>query len=652
MRPGTTIVALLTLMLLCHQKAFSQSASGVVNSYYAITTVNAPTNSVIVDNSTGLEPGELVLIIQTKGATIDATNTATYGNVTAINTVGDYEFNIVCNVIGNQVWLISQMLHAYNPAGQVQMVAVPSYQSVTVSGTITGSPWDPVGGKGGIVAIAATDTIFLNADIDVSGQGFIGGGLVNYPTPSYNCAFNDNVNQYFLPFPASGNVTAGTKGEGITALIVNEEYARGKLANGGGGGNNANTGGGGGGQYGTGGDGGKRAGESAFNCHGPYPGLGGASLATFGYSAANNRIFLGGGGGGGHENNAVGEPGGNGGGIIILSAPVIIGGGGRLLANGLAPLNPVNTDPAQAEGDGGGGGGAGGVIVLNVPVITGAVSANANGATGSNSSNFVNDCTGPGGGGAGGVVWTAGATVPVAVTASVSGGANGVVSAGNTKAVCKGLSNGATAGGAGISQPGYIAPLATGSVCVVLASSLLKDFNGVLTDQGSLLSWDLYVSGQSSGISSFTIEYSSDQVHFTALTTVEVSAGLTNYHYTDPAPFTGTVFYRLIWTDQQGNASYSSLIALTRPEDPLTFVRLYPNPVIDRLFIDLFSRSNEPGMIRIFNAQGQQLMAYPFNLSIGTTSLTLPVAKLAAGTYFLIAETKSHRQVKAFIRKS
>lgn len=654
MKPATTKVALLVFILIGHPRAFSQTASGVVNSYYAISAVNTATNSVTVDNSAGLEPGELVLIHQTKGATIDATNTATFGNITAINDAGNYEFNTVCSITGNEVWLTAKFVNAYDPAGQLQMAAVPAYQSVTISGTITGSPWDPVAGKGGIVALAATDTIFLNADIDVSGQGFIGGALFNYVSPApYNCGPFDNVNQYFLPLPASGNIEGGKKGEGVAFYITGEEYARGKLANGGGGGNNANSGGAGGGHYGAGGNGGKRSGESAFSCHGQFPGIGGLSLALFGYSTATNRIFLGGGGGSGHENNGVGEPGGNGGGIIILSAPVIIGGGGRLLANGLAPLNPACTsDPTQAQGDGGGGGGAGGAVILNVPVISGTVEADANGAAGSNASNGVPDCTGPGGGGGGGIVWAFGASFPAAVSVSVNGGISGVISAGSTKTPsCVGQQNGAMAGNPGISQAGYTAPLPTGTACVVLASPILKDFHGVLTAQGSLLNWMLNASNPSADLVSFTVERSDDQVHFNPIATLNVSTDTTNYQYTDPTPFTGTAFYRLIWTDQQGRLSYSNIIALTRPADPFAFVRLHPNPVQNQLSVELFSRSNAAARIRIFNAQGQQLLAYPFTLHLGTTTLTLPVSGLSAGAYFLLAETKDRRQTSSFIKK-
>ncbi len=188
MKPATTTVALSIFILIGHPRAFSQTVSGVPNTYYAISSVNTASNSVTVDDATGLEPGELVLIHQTKGATIDATNTSTYGNITAINDAGNYEFNMVCSITGNEVWLTAKFVNAYDPAGQLQMVAVPSYQSVTISGTVTGSPWDPVAGKGGIVALAAIDTIFLNADIDVSGQGFVGGALFNYVSPApYNC---------------------------------------------------------------------------------------------------------------------------------------------------------------------------------------------------------------------------------------------------------------------------------------------------------------------------------------------------------------------------------------------------------------------------------------------------------------------------------
>jgi hypothetical protein len=648
-----TAITILSALTWASPHADAQTAAGIVNTYYQVTSINTASNSLVVDDGSTLQPGELVLIIQSKGASIDASNTATFGNITVLGSAGNYEFNTICNVTGNEVWLKAPFSNTYDPGGQLQMVGVPSYQSVMVSGTVNSNPWDPSIGKGGIVAISAKDTIFLNADIDVSGQGFQGGYLVNYPTSAgYNCDAFTPVSNYFLNIPISGDFTAGRKGEGITAYILNEENGRGKLANGGGGGNNANTGGAGGGNYGVGGGGGKRAGESMFNCHGAFPGIGGLSLAPYGYSVAANRIFFGGGGGAGHENNAVGLPGGNGGGIIILSAPVIMAGGGRLLADGLAPLNPTNGDPTQAEGDGGGGGGAGGTVILDVPVINGSVIAEAKGAAGSNSSNGVNDCTGPGGGGGGGAIWTSGASFPAAISASVIGGINGVVSSGSGLAACRGSSDGATAGNAGSAQNGYILPLSAGSICVTLASPLLSYFKGDPLDQGSLLSWGLYAPPGVSGIVSFTLERSEDHIHFITLAILPSPADSESYRYTDPASLPGTVFYRLSWLNKQGLRMYSIIVTIYRTITPgAGAIRLYPDPVTDQLSVTMFSTVNEMASIRVFNAQGQQLAIYPLALHMGSNSLNIPVSGLASGAYFLVVESKSRRQLKSFIKR-
>ena len=157
---------------------------------------------------------------------------------------------------------------------------------------------------GGIVAIEAADTIYLNSGIDVSGQGFVGGGLFNYGTPAYNCSNLVPVTAYYFSIIGSTYQNGGIKGEGIADYIASEEAGRGKLANGGGGGDNQNTGGGGGGNYGAGGLGG----QSTVLCPNTSVGVGGIGLSAYGYSNAANRIFFGGGGGAGHENNSVGLP--------------------------------------------------------------------------------------------------------------------------------------------------------------------------------------------------------------------------------------------------------------------------------------------------------------------------------------------------------
>jgi hypothetical protein len=624
-----------------------------VNSYFAISAVNTVANSVTVDNAAGLYNGQPVLIIQMKGAAINSGNTASYGTISAINDAGNYEFNTICNISGNVVVLQNKLVNAYDPTGNVQLVSYTSYSSVTVTGTINASAWNPATGKGGVVVLAATSSITLNANIDVSGQGFQGGVLVNYPIPPYNCDWTTPVSGYYYNDPGSGYYTAGTKGEGITDAILNEPDGRGMLANGGGGGDNANSGGGGGGNYGAGGAGGQRAGETFFDCHAQYPGIGGTSLSTYGYSTGANRIFMGGGGGSGEENNAAGEPGANGGGIIILSAPTIAGGGGQLLANGLQPTNSANTDPLQAEGDGGGGGGAGGTIILNATSISGTITASAAGGQGSNSSNRVNDCTGPGGGGGGGIIWAAGASFPAAVTASVNGGVNGIVSPGNTKTSCQGASNGATSGAAGLAKSGYAPPATGGSVCVALAESALQSFNAVPSGGEVALAWTLSSSPTVSGIRNFVVQRATDPGGWEDLATVPGAVDSITYHYTDPAQgIIGPVSYRLAWQDRTGAWYYSRIVQLTLTPAPGTStLTLQPNPAVDRLTITVYCGTAENAVITVSDVLGQSLFSLPVPLRAGINTVMVPLRNLAPAVYILSLDRASGRQVKEFIKK-
>ena len=426
------ISRLLITFILFHsssQETGAQSISGVINNYYRVTAINTGTNQLTLNTAAGLTVGARVLMIQMKGATIDNSNTTSFGDVTARNNAGNYEFNHICAIAGNQVLLARPLLRSYTPVASVQLVSYPVYDNVTVTGTLTASPWNAATGTGGVLVMEAS-TIFLNSNIDVSGQGFTGGALVNFPTPGYDCHTLVPVDNFYLPFmPAGGPeyVSAAPKGEGIAAFIASAEYARGKQANGGGGGNNHNSGGGGGSNYGAGGQGGTKSLEGAFHCHGQGPGLGGFALSGQGYTTGNNRIFLGGGGGAGHQNNNVGMPGGAGGGIAIVIADIIVGSGTRILANGARPVNNTLADPLSAGGDGGGGGGGGGTVILNINSITGNIEASATGARGSDAARTgtTNDCPGSGGGGGGGVVWTNGAGPIANLTRVVNGGTSG-----------------------------------------------------------------------------------------------------------------------------------------------------------------------------------------------------------------------------------
>lgn len=632
--------------------AISQTISGIINSYYKVTAINTATNTVTLNSTSGLSNGTKILLIQMKGADIDVSNSTTFGNISAINDAGNYEFNYVCSINGNDVTLQFQILRSYDPADQVQLVSVPVYNSVTVASTVTSSAWDPSTGTGGVVVFEATNTVFLNANIDVSGQGFQGGALINYLMPApYDCDFLHNITDYWMPLqtspPADKYKCAGKKGEGIADYIVGKEYGRGKQSSGGGGGNSNNTGGAGGSNYGAGGGGGQRTNESsAFLCHGVNPGIGGLSLSPYGYTVGQNKIFMGGGGGSGHENNDRGEPGGNGGGIVIITASLITGTGNSILAKGISPTNALCVDIYSAEGDGGGGGGAGGTVILNVAAASGSIQVNVDGANGSNASNVViNDCTGPGGGGGAGVVWTAGGSIPAAIVPSYIGGSSGVVAVG--KPVCTGSANFATAGTNGIAQTGYVAPAGTAPVCTILPIAALKYFKGKLTDVGTTLVWEM---DEVNDVDHYEIESSLDQVLFAKIASLE-NSGLRKMSFDDQQKFNGTIYYRLKLLFNNGSIGYSAILTLSRNTDfPVSIVSLQPNPATDHTTLVIFAEKTDELNISIYNAYGQRINSATQNLNIGYSSVNIPLSSVAAGTYFLYIKGKYIQTTKRFIK--
>lgn len=643
----------LPLFLSLSPKAVAQSISGVINSYHKVTAINTSTNLLTLTSTAGLNSGTKVLIIQMKGATIDVNNAASFGNITNIGTAGNYEFNHICAVSGNDVLLRSNLSRTYDPAaGSVQMIPVPQYNIVTITDTVRSAAWNSISGTGGIVVFEA-DTVLMNSAIDVRGRGFVGGAKNNFPTPTYDCNAAIPVSQFFMGIPTPGTFySAGAKGEGIADFIANGHLARGKQANGGGGGSNHNAGGAGGGNYGAGGSGGTRSNVTGFNCTGNFPGVGGLSVAAYGYSIAHNRLFMGGGGGAGHENNNVGTPGGNGGGIAIVTANVIVTSGARsILANASRPYNPAfAADPFSSGGDGGGGGGAGGTIVLNVNEVIGSLTASATGSNGSNSSRTgaSGDCPGPGGGGGGGVIWMKGAAPLANVTTVDTGGISGIVSMLSATIVCRGNTSGATDGIDGNTVTGFV-PVQSGPfICHPLPVKELLSFTGKLVAGGVELQWSMR---QTNGIVAYELQRCIDQVTYTTIHT-RSNTGAISHNYTDETPFTGTQYYRLKILRSGAIYDYSAVVRISKYSNALLqWVNLHPNPATQQVTLSILAQKNMIINLQLFTSTGQQVSNMPYKVSSGYSTVTIPIYQLPPGVHWMVMEADGVRQVQRFVKK-
>lgn len=384
-RSGTTSSSRLTSV----SNNSTTRISGIVNDYASVVSM-PDRRHLIVDATVSFAPGDLVLIVQMQGTAVDE-DVRDFGRIRSAGDAGAYEFARVASSENQRVRLQQPASKVYSPESGLQIVRVPEYENVIVEGRVTAGPWD--GKKGGVVAIVASGTVKLDAEIDVRGAGFRGGVVGHQVTvvPEYVADLVGPVDPERY----------GRKGEGIAGLGEGDNAAgRAPFANGGGGGGNHNAGGGGGAGGGCGGPGGYSYRNWRYTI-GDYRQTGG-----FGGEAVESsrlRIVAGGGGGAGHSNvsplikTSSGTGGASGGGIVLVVARTIEANRGEIIADG--------EDALDAGADGAGGGGGAGTVVVTSERLIGSLRISASGGRGGNTLDTLEAAEiGTGGGGGGGTV--------------------------------------------------------------------------------------------------------------------------------------------------------------------------------------------------------------------------------------------------------
>ena len=456
--------------------------TGIVNTYYppsSTGTLASGSTSVALGASSGattaIAAGDLLLIIQMQGASINSNNTSSYGDglpgdpgsgSTSLGSSGLFEFVTATSAVpttGGTLQFIGSgptkgLLNSYSrvtatttQAQQTfQVIRVPQYTSATLSSGLVPLAWN--GSLGGVLAVDVSSQLTLGGTVSADGLGFRGGAgrqlggatgtnVTDYVTSATTAANGSKGEgiagspRYVAPFAiTTGSAPTDTTGGTPSDTLPGGSYARGAPGNAGGGGtdghpsaNDYNSGGGAGGNGGTGGQGGYGW-NSLTVTNSTDGGFGGVA-----FPASTSALVMGGSGGAGTTNdgtyyisagnngngNGIFSSGGYGGGIVILHAGSVVGTG-TITANGQSTQSTLN--------DSTGGAGAGGSILLfaNSGALSG-LTASANGGSGGNAwptqapNGFPGQRHGPGGGGGGGVIFLSASPA----SSSAGGGANG-----------------------------------------------------------------------------------------------------------------------------------------------------------------------------------------------------------------------------------
>jgi hypothetical protein len=637
--------------------------SGTINLYRKVTLVNCPANQVQVSpNATGFAAGDKVMLIQMDGATVDETNTGSFGSISSIGYVGNYEIHTITSVAGNTLTFQYQIMRDYDPVtGSVQLVRIAHYADAKISSAgVTCDPYDPVAGLGGVFALMVDDTLYWEGNVNVNHMGFPGGEN-NYDNSNCGISNNTDYANYFYPWTTSTvNFNGAPKGYGVGRRIINKEGGRGRLANAGGGGNQHNAGGGGGGAYGKGGRGGIRAyPRSSFfgpYCKGYMSGLGAQELGPY-YSNIENRVFLGGGGGAGHTANSTAGPtrgiGGAGGPIVLIKANYT-----QRTGSGARYINAYGQSAPTQGSDGSGGGGGGGTVLLHINnfVGTNVFHVRAYGGRGGAQSwtGAIEDCMGPGGGGGGGVIWYADAAIPPTglATRSVIAGLSGNQTGTCSTIPLDTINRKEQAGDVGLEMAGLVLPesFVAPNGCVLPVEFLA--FQGKQVYDRVRLDWSTALEKNNRV---FVIERAeTPELPFVEIGEVEGN-GFSNvaksYTFDDRDPMSGVAYYRLRQVDFNGGFTYSNVVAVEfRPEEKLIY-RIYPNPIEsgNSLTLECYLREAAAAQVVVVDQLGRMVFQAQPQMEEGRNRVEIPTGSLEGGIYFLQVTTPDFRDSKRFV---
>mgnify|MGYP001390801200 CR=1 FL=1 len=137
----------------------------------------------------------------------------------------------------------------------------------------------------------------------------------------------------------------------------------------------------------------------------------------------------------------------------------------------------------------------------------------------------------------------------------------------------------------------------------------------------------------------FIVERSTDGSKFQTIGKVAAAntPGIHQYHFTDNAILSlgaSLVYYRLKQVDIDGRENYSKIISL--PVDNSNLVTgLYPNPVENTANLSINMRQPEKVQATIIDNTGRVVKQWQWNLSAGSSLLSVDVSNLAKGMYFL-----------------
>lgn len=160
--------------------------------------------------------------------------------------------------------------------------------------------------------------------------------------------------------------------------------------------------------------------------------------------------------------------------------------------------------------------------------------------------------------------------------------------------------------------------------CSVLETSV-TDFTAWITGNNAELNWSVM---NNKGAGFFEIESSHDGSYFSPLQRIDAESSdfpEVYYKYTDYNLLnqSNSVFYRLKIINLAGTVSYSKVVRLSLNSNFSGKVKVFPNPVSDKLQVSINAPEQETVLLSIFDQTGKLMRKLNTNIQRGNSKITI-----------------------------
>ncbi|MEO5563781.1 MAG: ELWxxDGT repeat protein [Chitinophagaceae bacterium] len=186
----------------------------------------------------------------------------------------------------------------------------------------------------------------------------------------------------------------------------------------------------------------------------------------------------------------------------------------------------------------------------------------------------------------------------------------------------------------------------------ILLPLTFLEFKGTLLNDDGLLEWK---TDNETKTASFIVERSTDGNNYKPVGYSDAAntSGIHTYKFKDIDVISlgsQLVYYRLKQVDMNGKSTYSRIVALSIG-NKANFVMIYPNPVRTEINMTLTLSQRTRLQWQLVDYSGRIIKNGIYDLSVGSTSVSIDASNLGAGTYLMQLKSNGLNQVLKVLKQ-